>query len=122
MAEALSVAAYEVINEYFPQIKTFSPQQMEILKKRNIVIVISPLLALMEEQANTLVAAGITACCLHDETIGKEDILNGKYQLVFGGPEAWVKSDQWREMLHSETYQQRLLLIAADEVHCIPKW
>eukprot|EP00794_Sanderia_malayensis_P016462 gene16462-18093_t len=33
MAEALRVvAAYEVINEYFPQIKTFSPQQMEILK------------------------------------------------------------------------------------------
>ena len=33
-----------------------------------------------------MVAAGITACCLHDESIAKEDILKGKFELVFGGP------------------------------------
>ena len=169
MAEALSVAAKEVIEEHFPRIKSLSVQQLEILKSifienkdtfailptghgkslpyqiaplvaqklsslghrhaefsrftdRNIVIIISPLLALMEEQAKSMVAAGITACCLHDESIAKEDILNGRFQLVFGGTEAWVKSDKWRKMLQSQIYQQRLLLIAADEAHCIPKW
>ena len=169
MAEPLSVAANEVIEEYFPRIKSLSVQQQEILrsifienkdtfailptghgkslpyqiaplvaqklsglahhhaefsrfKDRNIVIIISPLLALMEEQAKSLVSAGITACCLHDKSINKEDILEGKFQLVFGGAEAWVKSKKWRKMLQSQIYQQRLLLIAADEAHCIPKW
>ncbi len=74
-------------------------------RDRNIVIIISPLLALMEEQANSMVAAGLTACCLHDKNIAKEDILQGKYQLVFGGPEALVKSDKWRKMLQSQIYQ-----------------
>ena len=119
MAEALSVAVNKVIKEHFPQIKSLSVQQQEILRPtkllglahhhaefsrfidRNIVIIISLLLALMEEQAKSLVSAGITACCLHNKSIAKEDILEGKFQLVFGGPEAWVKSEKWRKMLQS---------------------
>ena len=86
-------------------------------KERSIVIVISPLLALMAEQAKAMVAIGNTAWCLHDEDVAKKDILQGKYQLVFGSPEAWVKSDEWQQIIQSYLYQQRLLLIVADEAH-----
>ena len=62
----------------------------------------------------------ITACCLHDESLNSKDVMEGKFHVVYGTPEAWTQV-QWK-VLHTKTYQEKVLLIVADEAHCIPKW
>ena len=90
--------------------------------KQDIVLVISPLLAIMDTQVKQLNDAGIPACSLHDEKAKPEDLSLGHFKVVFGSPEAWVKSSKWQKMLKSNIYQERLLLLVADEAHCIPTW
>eukprot|EP00794_Sanderia_malayensis_P013099 gene13099-14440_t len=98
------------------------PSNFAMFRNRKIVLVISPLLAIMEIQVKELNDAGIPACCLHDEKIIKDDVLDAKYFIIFGSPEAWIRNKMWRNMLISKTYQKGVLLIVADEAHCIPKW
>ena len=86
-------------------------------KNKDIVIVISPLLAIMELQVKALNAAGIPACFLNEESIEAVETL-GNYNIIFGTPEAWINKERWLKMLPL----QRVLLIVADEAHCIPKW
>lgn len=97
-------------------------KQFDFLKKKDIILVISPLLVIMDLQAKTLNSVGIPACCLHDVSLNAEDISGGKFRVIFGTPEAWVKTDKWRKMLRSSMFQERVLLLVADEAHCIPKW
>ena len=91
------------------------------LSNQSIVIVVSPLLAIMDTQAKELNNIGITACCLHDESLNSKDVMEGKFHVVYGTPEAWTQG-QWWKMLHTKTYQEKVLLIVADEAHCILKW
>ncbi len=93
-----------------------------IFNSRDVVIVISPLLSIMDVQKITLNAAGIRAYCLHNENVTQSDILNCRFNVIFGSPEAWIKNQTWNKMLHSDAYQERVLLLVADEAHCIPKW
>ena len=86
-------------------------------KNKDIIVVISPLLAIMELQVKALNAAGIPACFLNEESIEAVETL-GNYNIIFGTPEAWINKERWLKMVPL----QRVLLIVADEAHCIPKW
>ncbi len=99
-----------------------SMREFDIIRNRDIVLVISPLLVIMDLQTNMLNSIGIAACCLHDESVDINDLSAGKFQVIFGTPEAWVKTDKWRQLLGSTIYQDRVLLLVADEAHCVPKW
>eukprot|EP00794_Sanderia_malayensis_P008579 gene8579-9496_t len=90
-------------------------------ESKDIVIVVSPLFAIMDTQAKELNRLGITSCCLHDESLNTKALSDGKYHIVYGTPESWTQGEWWK-MLHSKTYQEKILLIVADEAHCIPKW
>ncbi|XP_063052381.1 probable ATP-dependent DNA helicase RecS [Engraulis encrasicolus] len=84
-----------------------------------IVIIISPLIALIEDQIREAGLLGVSAAQLGE---GKDsDILNGHYQLVFGSPESWLK-EKWLAMLGSTVYQTNLVGIVVDEVHVTYKW
>ena len=76
------------------------------------------MLAIMDTQVKQLNDAGILACSLHDEKVEPEDLSLGHFKVVFGSPEAWVKSSKWQKMLKSNIYQERVLMLVADEAHC----
>ncbi|XP_066285714.1 putative ATP-dependent DNA helicase Q1 [Branchiostoma lanceolatum] len=84
-----------------------------------IVIVVSPLVALMEDQVREAAKLGVKAVQLGNDD---EGIMRGDYQLVYGGPERWVLQDKWREMLSSAVYNENLAGIVVDEVHVTYKW
>ena len=91
----------------------------------SIVLVLSPLTALMLEQRNKFVLKGISA-----EFVGElqtdlhcmNAVKEGKVQLVYISPESLLLNPQWREMLLSKPYQENLVGVAVDEAHCIVQW
>lgn len=86
-------------------------------------LVISPLVALMDDQVGNLRKRGISACALHsalsfrEMDLALENAANGHYKLLYLSP----------ERLQNELFQARLKrmninLIAVDEAHCISQW
>eukprot|EP00794_Sanderia_malayensis_P004124 gene4124-4678_t len=75
-------------------------------ESKDIVIVVSPLLAIMDTQAKELNRPGITSCCLHDESLNTKALSDGKYHIVYGTPESWTQCEWWK-MLHSKTYKRK---------------
>jgi ATP-dependent DNA helicase RecQ len=86
-------------------------------------LVLSPLVALMEDQVRSLEARGIAATYLAstlDTSVRRAreaDFLRGKYKLVYAAPER-LASDSFVQML----LQCRIALVAIDEAHCISQW
>lgn len=74
---------------------------------KSIVIVISPLVSLMEDQVRFLKSIGIMAefiCDDQKDEDAKKMVEQGKCQIVYGSPEAFLSSKRWRAMLSSEIY------------------
>ncbi|MEZ4701762.1 MAG: ATP-dependent DNA helicase RecQ [Rhodothermales bacterium] len=97
--------------------------QLPALVDEGLTLVISPLIALMNDQVDALKARGIPAACLHSQLLPKtiEQILNdaefGRYRLLYVAP----------ERLGSELFQARagrltVSRLAVDEAHCISEW
>ena len=51
-----------------------------------------------------------------------DEVLQGLHRLVYTSPEAILTNSTWRDMLHSETYQENLVALVVDEAHCVKKW
>ena len=85
-----------------------------------LLIVVSPLLALMQDQIREANRLGLTAFQLgvHAES----DILSGRGQLIFGSPEQWMLNKKWRDMLSSDAFKDNIMGIVVDEVHLTYKW
>ena len=56
------------------------------------------------------------------DKLRKERVLKGKVQLVYATPESIIENRKYREMLLSPPYQENLVALAVDEVHCIKSW
>ncbi len=58
-------------------------------KGSNIIVVISPLKSLMEEQVSYLHGIGLRATCITDESKDNllQDVMQGKYSHVYASPE-----------------------------------
>jgi ATP-dependent DNA helicase RecQ len=86
-------------------------------------LVLSPLVALMEDQVRALEARGIPATfiasTLDPETRRHREagMLRGRYKLVYAAPERLV-SDAFVDSLA----RSRVQLVAVDEAHCIAQW
>lgn len=87
-----------------------------------IVIVISPLISLMEDQRNFLKSIGIKAGCIGNDEAENGAIERGKCRVVYTSPESLLANRRWRAMLASEIYQRNLIGIAVDEAHVINHW
>jgi ATP-dependent DNA helicase RecQ len=86
-------------------------------------LVLSPLVALMEDQVRALEARGIPATFIAS-TLEPEmrrhreaGMLRGRYKLVYAAPERLV-SDAFVDALT----RSRIELVAIDEAHCIAQW
>ena len=97
--------------------------QIPILLQEGICIVISPLIALMNDQVNGLIQKGIKAVVLTSK-LSETEIVNIFDNLQFGGFKFLYLSP---EKLQSEFIKEKLRhiniqLIAVDEAHCISEW
>ena len=85
-----------------------------------IVVIVSPLVALMEDQVKEAAKLGLCAAQLgvHND----REIMEGNFSLIFGSPESWILNPKWRAMLASTLYQDNLVAIVDDEAHVAYKW
>jgi ATP-dependent DNA helicase RecQ len=86
-------------------------------------IVISPLIALMQDQVGALLGRGVAAGALHshqDEGEQAEQVarfLRGELELLYVSPERAAKASFRRMMARTP-----IALLAIDEAHCVSQW
>ena len=71
----------------------------------HIVVVVSPLLSLMDDQVAYLTSLGVSAIIV--SSCKEEDydsVAAGKHSIVYGSPEAWLRNLRWRNLLMSDVY------------------
>ena len=113
----------------------------------SIVIVVSPLNALISNQISRLRASGIRASVINVKKSRREQELqehevdenmegveidfwlceekklcDGHYHIVFAHPETFISVKYGRELLLSKIYQENVVAIVVDEAHCILEW
>lgn len=101
--------------------------QLPALLKVGITIVVSPLIALMQDQVDSLLDNGIGATFLNsslswDELKSRElAILNGKIKLVYVAPERLL-SEKFLFFLDRLKNTIGIAGFAIDEAHCVSEW
>ena len=90
------------------------------MENKSIVLVVSPLIALMQDQVARIKLKGISAACITDKS-AKKEIKRGAYQVLFAPPEA-LGILEWRNMLTSMIYCENIVGFIIEEAHCIKKW
>ena len=94
-------------------------------KTGSIVVCISPLTSLMMDQCAKYCPKGLDVEFIGEtqtDKLRKERVLKGKVQLVYATPESIIENRKYREMLLSPLYQENLVALAVDEVHCVKSW
>ena len=97
--------------------------QVYSLSQDGICIVVTPLIALMKDQVESLNSRGIKALAIHSGMSGREikitldNAVWGKYKFLYISPER-LNSERFRERLE----QMNVNLITVDEAHCISQW
>ncbi len=76
-------------------------------------MIVSPLVALMDDQVKEAAKLGLCAAKLgvHND----REIMEGNFSLIFGSSESWILNPKWRAMLASTLYQENLVAIVIDE-------
>ena len=94
------------------------------VKGLSIIVVVSPLIALMKDQVRAMMDRGTMAVyvgdCEDEQTVAT--VCSGQHQIVYMSPEALLRDERWRDMLLSDVYSERLVALVVDEAHCVKKW
>ena len=99
--------------------------QLRKVERMSIALVVSPLVALRQDQVAAITAMGISATVItdkHTKTTAKQSIMNGEYQIILISPEALVGGMEWRSMLATDLYLKNLVAFVIHEAHCIKRW
>jgi ATP-dependent DNA helicase RecQ len=97
--------------------------QIPALLRQGVGIVISPLIALMQDQVDALAAAGVRAAFLNSTQTSEESrqieksMLRGELDLVYIAPERLMTS-RCLDLLQ----RADIALFAIDEAHCVSQW
>ena len=86
----------------------------------SIVLVISPLTALMKDQVAKY--GHILQCAFIADEKDIQGAYDGSYQLFYSSPESVLGDAQLRDMLCSPVYNENLVAVVIDEAHCIYAW
>lgn len=95
-----------------------------------VTIVISPLIALMQDQIQGLLERGVPAACVSSQQTTKENqlvldrVLDAKVNpltLLYITPES-IQTDRMRQILSNLYEQKRLTMFAIDEAHCLSRY
>jgi len=97
--------------------------QLPAVMSEGTAIVISPLIALMKNQVDQLVALGVNAQFLNSTlskaeiTRVKRDTLRGDIKLLYVAPESLTKEENLAFLRKA-----KISFVAIDEAHCISEW
>lgn len=97
--------------------------QVPGLIHEGLTIVISPLIALMQDQVQQLVRKGIPALAVfsgmsrHEIDIALDNAVYGKYKFLYVSPER-LKT----EIFRARFQKMNVAFVAVDEAHCISQW
>ena len=83
------------------------------------MLIVSPLLALMQDQADKLRQVPGAKPLLLSETTLEDYNLNTH---ILASPEALLESPRWRNLLLKAELMGNLVAVVIDEAHCIVKW
>ena len=97
--------------------------QVPALARHGTAIVVSPLIALMDDQVAALRQLGVNAGALHSEVEPDEGsrvsraLNDGTLDLLYVSPERLLMSGTMERL-----WRQEIALIAIDEAHCVSAW
>lgn len=97
--------------------------QVPALCRPGMGLVVSPLIALMDDQVAALRQVGVNAAALHSELDGEEgarvraDLAEGRIDLLYVSPERLLSPGTLDRLS-----RQKISVIAIDEAHCISAW
>ena len=97
--------------------------QLPAITRSGLTLVVSPLIALMKDQVDALLARGIAATFINSSLTQSEQhqrierMAAGEYDLVYIAPER-LRSGLFLEKVRESKVQ----LLAVDEAHCISEW
>ncbi|MEI7665765.1 MAG: ATP-dependent DNA helicase RecQ [Synechococcaceae cyanobacterium ELA263] len=101
--------------------------QLPALVREGLVLVISPLVALMQDQVSQLQARGIAAACLHrglefsERRALLERLRQNRLRLLYLAPER-LQVEATRQLLEDVLEAGQVVALAVDEAHCISAW
>jgi ATP-dependent DNA helicase RecQ len=97
--------------------------QLPALHRPGLGIVVSPLISLMKDQVDALLANGVRAA-MYNSTLNAEEartvlarLHNGELDLLYVAPERMMRPGFISSLEHIQ-----LALIAIDEAHCVSQW
>jgi ATP-dependent DNA helicase RecQ len=97
--------------------------QLPTIIRPGLTIVVSPLIALMKDQVDTLARRGISASLINSSLTNSEqndrlaEMAAGKYAMVYVAPER-LRNPRFLDAIKATPIQ----LLAVDEAHCISEW
>jgi len=97
--------------------------QLPALVRTGLTVVVSPLIALMKDQVDSLTSIGVSATFLNSSLDAAEGrarlrgLYNGEYRLLYVAPERLLLPG-----FLDEAQRWGIHLIAIDEAHCISEW
>ncbi|MDF5707702.1 MAG: DNA helicase RecQ [Nostoc sp. S4] len=101
--------------------------QLPALIKKGLTVVVSPLIALMQDQVEALRNNNVSATFLNSSLNAyqvrsrEEAILNGKVKLLYLAPERLL-SERFLPFLNLVHHQIGISIFAIDEAHCVSEW
>jgi ATP-dependent DNA helicase RecQ len=101
--------------------------QVPALCRPGLAVVVSPLIALMQDQVAALQQLGVAAAALHSGLEGaeaaavKRRLQQGRLDLLYVSPERLLAGDLL-EQLAALPGAEPLALFAIDEAHCVSQW
>ncbi len=97
--------------------------QLPSIARPGVTFVVSPLIALMKDQVDSMLRQGISATFINSSLTPSEqferlrEIQSGKYDLVYVAPER-LRNERFLDAVASIQIQ----MLAIDEAHCISQW
>ncbi|MBU6239796.1 MAG: DEAD/DEAH box helicase, partial [Planctomycetes bacterium] len=97
--------------------------QLPSVVRPGLTIVVSPLIALMKDQVDSLVRRGIRATLinssltLQEQTERLEQVASGRFTMLYVAPER-MRNSRFLDSIRATPIQ----LLAIDEAHCISEW
>src|SRR3954469_4522050 len=101
--------------------------QLPALLREGTALVVSPLIALMQDQVAALKQLGVRAAFLNssldarDAVAVERALVAGELDLLYVAPERLVMS-RMLDLLRNLYDEKRLALFAIDEAHCVSQW
>jgi ATP-dependent DNA helicase RecQ len=101
--------------------------QIPSLLRAGVGVVVSPLIALMQDQVDALLLAGVRAAFLNssqdfNSVVDTERrLMRGELDLIYVAPERLL-TDRFIGLLDQLVERDQLALFAIDEAHCVSQW